>query len=227
MGKTAELEVSRRCIYDASQRSVSNYDLSFPRTLTAITLFWWIVHCVGASGITALDLNWFVLIAALHMGLVSRIVRRATAAREEFKDMLLPQLEDRYVRSLKEALHVGIAPGQKVTRYAGDHAWDVGFLVVEDSLVYYGDQTRFQLLQDDILSVEVARALELGGTPRLLVEYRTAWNHPAWLAIDARGSGSKTQQLAALHHLQAQIAFLPAGQRRTGFSLPMTRVRIG
>jgi hypothetical protein len=227
MGKTADLKVSHRCIYDPSKRSASNYDLAFPRTLTAISLFWWIVHCLGAGGIRLVDLNWFILIAALHFGMVSRTVRKASVAREEFREMLLPQLEDRYVRRLSGALHVGIAPGRKLNSYAGDYAWDIGFLVVENGLLYYGDQTRFQLLREDILRVEISRSLQFGGAPRLLIEYRTAWNHPAWLALDARGGGSKTQQLAALHHLRSQIAFLPPGERLNGFSLPMTKVPIG
>jgi hypothetical protein len=227
VARTAELRVSHRCIYDAAQRSYTNGDLSLAHTLTALVLLAGTVHCMTARAFTTADLNLLLLAGALYIGMRTQSIRKSARAREEFRDALVPQLEDRYVRRLSDAMHVGIAPGPKLNRYAGDPAWDVGFLVVEEGLLYYGDQTRFQLLRDDILEVQIQNAFSLMGVPRMLIQYRTAWNHPAWLAVDARDCGSRTHQIAGLHHLRAQIALLPKGERRHGFALPMTKVPIG
>lgn len=222
MGRTVPLQVSQRCIYDASRRSWANCDLAFPRMVFALSIFWTVVRFASHGRIGIFEAEWLTICVGLYCGWVGVLRRRTANRREEFREMLLPQMEDRYVRSLKQAEHVGISPGRRIDWYSGDSAWDVGFLVIEDGVLFYGDQSRFQLVKDDIVGVQVRGTRFLGRAPRLLIQYRAEYGGTAWLAIDVRGRLSLTQQIATLHHLRAQIALQRGGERRAGFALPMT-----
>jgi hypothetical protein len=215
----AELEVARNCIYNVSARTRVNASLFVVGAIVGIQLlamFARVVLRVPDQLLNPIEISAFGLMPVLIAGELKRIRCR----RREFSDMLRPQLEDRYVVDLKAGPHVGISPGRKVRSYAGDHSWDVGFIIVDEGLTYYGDQCRFFLARSEIVKVRVRRSIELFGNPRLLLQFRHESGDMSWLAIDSRDGMSPTAQFAALHRLQAQIALMAEGERKPGFRLP-------
>lgn len=75
-----------------------------------------------------------------------------------------------------DGLFVGLAPGEHPGFYGGLTEWDLGFLALGESLVYVGDQARFALRREQIVSITLG--------PGALSDRRHARVHLVWRRDD-------------------------------------------
>jgi len=78
-----------------------------------------------------------------------------------------------------DALLVGLAPGDVPRIFEANYAWDVGCLLLTDRLCYWGEETRFALRRDQIVSVEAGRGFpNWFRTQFLYIRWRAAPGQP-------------------------------------------------
>jgi heat shock protein HtpX len=175
------------------------------RTDAFVSLFWsglvlaslppvlaaWLAHGQGwgwqattlalaAAAIAASGLGLFM--PALSWRRRFRLLGRQLAARLRFEGL--------EVRA-EEGVPIGLAPDAEVREYEGFSIWDVGFLMFSgDRLCYAGEQARFALAREQVLSVHAA-----AGPARLFKPWRRVWIE--WQAETSSG----TLQLVLLDEL--------------------------
>lgn len=208
-------EVAENCIYSPARRGQFSV-----RSLPFSLMF---LGSYGGPKLLSLliplpDYFWASLQLGMFLVVIQVSHKKWLAWMQEVDEDLRPQLEDRYVRSFEKSIHVGIAPGRKERSYSGDTSWDIGFIEASDSLLFYGDQSRFQLLASDMVQVELRAPITKA--PRLLIQFAYPNGNTAWIAIEIREGQSRTSQLAAMHRLKAQITLMGGTQRKNGFLLP-------
>lgn len=141
-----DLEENLPRIYDSQRRwRLSGvlhawlYCLTTPLALGIVIALQGSIGLVPALALSlGVSMSLFVLIASQF----------GRAANRRLREELASALSARYRLSFTNQPFVGLSPGKRPRVWAGESAWDVGFLVgTPDAVYFYGDAVSFQLPQ--------------------------------------------------------------------------------
>lgn len=133
----------------------------------------WRTHLSGRLLLIILILG-FVFTCASYLGLVAFLPFRGMAniqkrVREKLEREGAPV-------AVRNGLFVSLAPDSTPRVYEGNWSWDVGFFTVSDERLYYwGEEARFSLPRDQVVSVELGPGpLNWFKTPSIYISWRNS-----------------------------------------------------
>jgi hypothetical protein len=213
------LEVREDCIYNRAERA------KVETTNLALVYFYLGFVCLhvlsgfGPEAIRRLQDQLFVFAASLSVPILIAHMRRVSARKVHFGQSLRQQLSDKYSLDLLDAFHVGVSPGRESRTYAGDCSWDVGYVVFDGGLRFYGDQCDFFVTRDQVISVTVIDRLIL---PRLLVQFKDPrYDTPRHMRLEIRDVEHNYEKLARAKLMKCEIEQLRPTGHLADVSLPL------
>jgi Zn-dependent protease with chaperone function len=115
---------------------------------------------------------------------------------------------------------VGFAPGSAPRVFESNYSWDIGFLsLTADRLCYWGEETRFALCREQIISIEAGRGIpDWLRTQFLYIRWRAAAGQPE-MTFNVRPAEVRSllAMRRAFRDLQRQIASWHIGATSLGF----------
>ncbi|MGB7024499.1 MAG: M48 family metalloprotease, partial [Candidatus Acidiferrales bacterium] len=147
----------------------------------------------------------FVFTCASCFGLVTFLPFWGTA---KIQKCLREKLEKEGATvEVRNGLFVSLAPDPSPRVYEGNWSWDVGFLAVSDECLYYwGEETRFSLPREQVISVELGPGpVNWFKTPSIYISWRDSAGIEHVFNLRALQSASMFQMAAQTHRLAVAL----------------------
>lgn len=218
-----ELDIRKDCLYNPAERSKVN------GTTHALAFLY--VSMQALYVVSNYVHRWHELIRSTllfsALGLIFPIAieesRRRSRRKRAFGVTLKPHLEAKYAMDFSRSFHVGVSPGKKAKEtFGSDCSWDVGYLVFNQELYYYGDQAGFRVARSQIRALKIVNRFY---EPRLLVEFSDPRvDVPRHLLLEVRDRERNYEKLARLRMIKCEIELLTSDSEPLEVGLPLSGV---